>query len=101
MIYCQLRPEAELPLGAPLRLGNVARLIAPEGAEDIPLPCPDREGVWRLDALLCARALRAACPGEEVRLRGADSCYTPSGEISTISPGPSSRNTSYPSFSPA
>ena len=45
MIYCQLRPEAELPLGTPLRLGHVARLIAPEGAEDIPLPCPDREGV--------------------------------------------------------
>ena len=75
MIYCQLRPEAELPLGAPLRLGNVARLIAPEGAENIPLPCPDREGVWRLDALLCARALRDACPGEEVSLLGAESCY--------------------------
>ena len=38
MIYCQLRPEAELPLGKPLRLGQVARLIAPEGSEDIPLP---------------------------------------------------------------
>ena len=75
MIYCQLRPEAELPLGKPLRLGQVARLIAPEGAEDIPLPCPDREGVWRLDALLCARALRSACPGEEVSLLGAESCY--------------------------
>ena len=75
MIYCQLRGEAELPLGAALRLGDVARLIAPEGAEDIPLPCPDREGVWRLDALLCARALRDACPGEEVSLLGAESCY--------------------------
>ena len=75
MIYCQLRGEAELPLGAALRLGDVARLIAPEGAEDISLPCPDKEGVWRLDALSCARALRRACPGEEVSLLGAESCY--------------------------
>lgn len=75
MIYCQLRGEAELPLGAALRLGDVARLIAPEGAEDIFLPCPDQEGVWRLDALSCARALRRACPGEEISLLGAESCY--------------------------
>ena len=75
MIYCQLRNRAKVSQGQALRLGDAGSLIAPEGAEALPLPCPDQEGVWKLEAIAVARALEAAYPDESVTLLGADICY--------------------------
>ena len=75
MIYCQLHARLKLVMGQPLRLGGASSLIAPEGAEDIELPCPDREGVWKLEAIAAARALKKRYPEESVTLLGPDVCY--------------------------
>lgn len=75
MIYCQLHNRAKVTMGQPLRLGDAGSLIAPDGAEQLTLPCPDKEGVWKLEALAVARALEGAYPRESVTLLGADICY--------------------------
>jgi len=75
MIYIQLGNRAKVTPGQPLLLGSAARLIAPEGAGGIVLPCPEKTGVWKLQAIDVARAVRAAYPQEAITLMGADVCY--------------------------
>lgn len=75
MIYIQLSNRAKVPLGQTLCLGDTAKLIAPDGAESLPLPCPDREGVWKLLALDVTKAVQTAYPQEAITLMGADICY--------------------------
>lgn len=74
MIYCQLSARMELKAGQRLRLGDIAQLFGCPGAEDVPLACPDQPGVWRIEALSCARALARAFPGEHITLLGAPCC---------------------------
>ncbi|MBQ8555617.1 MAG: hypothetical protein IJ438_07065 [Clostridia bacterium] len=75
MIYIQLQNRAKVPMGQTLRLCDAARLIAPEGAEHIELPCPDQQGVWKLEAIAVTRAVQAKYPQEGITLMGADICY--------------------------
>lgn len=75
MIYIQLSNRAKVQKGQPLRLRDCARVIAPEGTENLPLPCPDREGVWKLLAIDVAKAVQAARPDEALTIMGADVCY--------------------------
>lgn len=75
MIYCQMVNRAKVHAGATLHLGDAARLIAPEGADELALPCPDAPGVWKLEAIVIARTLQKAYPEEDIRLMGADVCY--------------------------
>ena len=75
MIYVQLQNRAKVEMGQPLRLSDAARLIAPDGAAEIVLPCPDEQGVWKLEAIHVTRALQARYPQEEITLLGADVCY--------------------------
>lgn len=75
MIYVQLQNRAKVEMGQPLHLGAAARLIAPAGAEGIRLPCPEQQGIWKLEAIHVARALRKAYPEEAITLLGADICY--------------------------
>lgn len=75
MIYIQLNNRAKVTMGQPLHLGSTAKLIAPDGAESLPLPCPDAEGVWKLQAIDITRVVRSAYPQEAITLMGADVCY--------------------------
>lgn len=75
MIYVQLQNRAKVEMGQPLHLGATARLIAPEGAEEICLPCPTEQGIWKLEAIHITHALRKAYPTEAITLLGADVCY--------------------------
>ena len=75
MLYVQLRNRAKVEMGQPLHLGAAARLIAPRGAEDIRLPCPEEQGVWKLEAIQVTKALQEAYPEEAITLLGADVCY--------------------------
>ena len=75
MIYCQLNGRVSLPAGKPLTLGQTARVIAPAPAEELPLPCPDKAGVWRITPVDLLPVLREAFPGEQVTFLGAGACY--------------------------
>ncbi len=75
MIYVQLQNRAKLEMGQTLHLGAAARLIAPDGAEKIPLPCPEQKGIWKLEAIHITKALQKAYPQEDITLLGADVCY--------------------------
>lgn len=75
MIYLQLRNRAKLDMGQTLRLADVARLTGAEELRRLPLPCPEKEGVWKMEAVAVAEALRQARPGEALTLLGADVCY--------------------------
>ena len=75
MIYVQLQNRAKVEMGQPLHLGTAARIIGPKGAQDIRLPCPDQQGVWKLEAILVAKALQKAFPDEAITMLGADICY--------------------------
>lgn len=75
MIYIQLNNRAKVTQGQNLRLCDAARVIAPKGAPDVVLPCPDQEGVWKLLAIDVTQAVSAAFPGQEITLMGADVCY--------------------------
>lgn len=75
MIYVQLQNRAKVEMGQPLRMSAAARVLGPRGAEDLPLPCPDEEGVWKLEAILVTRVLQRKYPQEAITLLGADICY--------------------------
>ena len=75
MIYVQLQNRAKVEIGQPLHLGDTAKLIAPAGAAALPLPCPVKQGIWKLEAIHITRALRRAYPDEAITLLGADICY--------------------------
>ncbi|MBQ3484508.1 MAG: hypothetical protein IJA77_03265 [Clostridia bacterium] len=75
MIYIQLSNRAKVTMGQTLHLGAAAKLIAPKGAEELPLPCPEKEGVWKLNAIDVTKVVRAAYPEEAITLMGADICY--------------------------
>jgi len=75
MIYVQLRNRAKVEMGQTLHLADVARIIGPEDAPSRPLPCPEEQGVWKLEAIRVADMLRQAYPKEEITLLGADICY--------------------------
>lgn len=75
MIYIQLSNRAKVTQGQPLRLGDAAKLIAPDDAGQLLLPCPEKEGVWKLQAIDVTRAVQTAYPKEAITLLGADVCY--------------------------
>jgi len=75
MIYIQLQNRAKVEMGQSLHLGAAAKLIAPKGAEELLLPCPEEQGVWKLEAIHITRAVQAAYPQEHITLLGADVCY--------------------------
>ncbi len=75
MIYVQLQNRAKVRMGENLHLGAAAKLIAPKGTETLLLPCPEKEGVWKLEAIQVARSLQKAYPQESITLMGADICY--------------------------
>ena len=75
MIYCQLRTRAKIVMGQPLCLNDVGTLVAPKNAGQLNLPCPQRPGVWKLEAIAVAKVLEGAYPGESITLLGPDVCY--------------------------
>lgn len=75
MIYIQLASRAKVTLGQPLLLGDAAKIIGLDDAASIPLACPEQEGIWKLQAIDVAAAVRKRCPSEEISLMGADTCY--------------------------
>ena len=75
MIYVQLQNRAKVEMGQPFPLSAAAKVIGPKGAASIALPCPEEQGVWKLESIHVAKALQKAYPEEAITLLGADICY--------------------------
>ena len=75
MIYVQLQNRAKVEMGQPFPLSAAAKVIGPKGASALVLPCPQEQGVWKLEAIHVAKALQKAYPDEDLTLLGADICY--------------------------
>ena len=75
MIYIQLNNRVKVSLGQPLHLGDAAKVLGPEKLLSLSLPCPDKQGIWKLDALHITQAVQSVCPEETVTILGADVCY--------------------------
>ena len=75
MIYVQLQNRAKVEMGQPFPLSAAAKVIGPKGASALVLPCPQEQGVWKLEAIHVAKALQKAYPDEDITLLGADICY--------------------------
>ncbi len=75
MIFVQVKNRAKVEMGQTLLLQDAARVIGPEEAQSMPLPCPDERGIWKLEAIRIAQLLHSAYPAEEITLMGTDVCY--------------------------
>lgn len=75
MLYVQLRSRVKLHIGSPLRVSDAACIIGPKNAAACILHCPDTPGVYKLEAIAVAKALRQHFPDEDVSLIGPDVCY--------------------------
>ncbi len=74
-IYIQLLSRAKVTDGQTLYLRDAARVVGPEDLPCITLPCPKKNGIWKLDAITVARAVQGAHPNADVTMLGADTCY--------------------------
>ena len=74
MIAIQLRQRAKLALHQPLYLSDAARILGPDKAGRLRLPCPDERGIWKLQAITVLKLVQSAFPGEEVTMLGPDAC---------------------------
>ena len=75
MIYVQLNSRVKLEMGQKLHLKDAAKVIGPKDADALPLPCPDKQGIWKLDALRVTQALQKEYPDEDVTILGPSVCY--------------------------
>ncbi len=75
MIYIQLNSRAKVTLGQKLHLCDAAKVLAAGNIDHLSLPCPNQEGVWKLQAIDVTRIVQGACPGEDITLMGPDVCY--------------------------
>lgn len=75
MIYIQLLQRSKAETGRPIHLSDIARLIGPDALGQLPLACPEAQGIWKMEAIAIAGAVKAAFPHEDVTLLGPDVCY--------------------------
>ena len=75
MIYVQLRARVKLAQGETLHVADAANVLGSEKAGHCSLFCPTAPGVYTLDAIAVAKALKKVFPQEDISLIGADVCY--------------------------
>lgn len=75
MIYVQLRARVKLAQGETLHVADAAKVLGSEKAGHCSLFCPTAPGVYTLDAIAVAKALKKVFPQEDISLIGAEVCY--------------------------
>ena len=75
MNYEQLRDPVKLAQGETLHVADAAKVLGSEKAGHCSLFCPTAPGVYTLDAIAVAKALKKVFPQEDISLIGADVCY--------------------------
>ena len=71
----QLRARVQLAQGETLHVADAAKVLGSEKAGHCSLFCPTSPGVYTLDAIAVAKALKKVFPQEDISLIGADVCY--------------------------
>ena len=72
MIYVQLRARVKLAQGETLHVADAAKVLGSEKAGHCSLFCPTAPGVYTLDAIAVAKALKKVFPQEDISLIGID-----------------------------
>ena len=72
MIYVQLRARVKLAQGETLHVADAAKVLGSEKAGHCSLFCPTSPGVYTLDAIAVAKALKKVFPQEDISLIGFD-----------------------------
>ena len=72
MIYVQLRARVKLAQGETLHVADAANVLGSEKAGHCSLFCPTSPGVYTLDAIAVAKALKKVFPQEDISLIGFD-----------------------------
>ena len=76
MIFCQMKVRVKLPVTETLYLDQAATVRTDKTLQlHIPLTCPQKVGVWNLEAADAALALQQAYPQESGTMLGPDTCY--------------------------
>ena len=75
MIYVQLRARVKLAQRETLHVADAAKVLGSEKAGHCSLFCPTSPGVYTLDAIAVAKALKKVFPQEDISLIGAEVCY--------------------------
>ena len=70
MIYVQLRARVKLAQGETLHVADAAKVLGSEKAGHCSLFCPTSPGVYTLDAIAVAKALKKVFPQEDISLIG-------------------------------
>ena len=75
MLYLQLKARTTKKPGEALFVRDVADALDSEGQQvmDLPVECPEKEGVWRLPAMAVVKAVMPVCP--EVTVLGPSECF--------------------------
>ena len=75
MLYLQMKTRATKRPGETLFVRDVADARDSENAQvmDLPVECPQKEGVWRLPAMAVVQAVMGVCP--EVAVLGPGECF--------------------------
>lgn len=68
MIYVQLRARVKLAQGETLHVADAAKVLGSEKAGHCSLFCPTAPGVYTLDAIAVAKALKKVFPQEDISL---------------------------------
>lgn len=74
-MFVQLLPRARIPMNAPLLVRDVAKLSpARDSLLNLPLLCPDTQGIWNLSAIVVLDRLQSAAPEETFTLLAGETC---------------------------
>ncbi|MBE5783886.1 MAG: hypothetical protein E7329_11290 [Clostridiales bacterium] len=75
MLYLQLKARTSLPPNRPLLVRHIADALDTDGKEimDLPVPCPQTPGVWRLPAVALVQAVSEKCT--EITVLGPPECF--------------------------
>ena len=75
MVYVQLKERVNLEPGTAVRVHHVADVLQPDDKNwmDLPVPCPQTAGVWKLPAMAVIQALSDVC--SEITMLGPPECF--------------------------
>ncbi len=75
MLYVELNGRTEILPRQQLKISDVAKVCGEDapGVINLPVPCPQDEGVWKLSAMMILNVIYPKC--SDVSMMGAEACF--------------------------